>query len=64
MKFIPALNGSEGREIKVKKVNFPNQYKTIETEEYKIHDYAVLELQENLEDDFGYLGINTEENNI
>ena len=59
LKFTPAMNGKKGRDpVKVKKCHYPEEYRTL-LEGFSEYDFAILELEEALERNYGYLGIDT-----
>ena len=54
--FTPAMNGKNGRKpVKVKRCHYSKEYRTLE--DNSSYDFAVLELEEALEKNYGYLGI-------
>ena len=53
---MPALNGLGGREVGVKQCYFPKEFQR-SNESSCFYDYAILELEENLGKEFGYMGI-------
>ena len=58
------MNGSKGpRSVKVKRSHFPIEYENLE-ENHSEYDFAVLQLEEELEKIHGYLGIDTREGNM
>ena len=64
--FSPAVNGKIGRSFKVKKAFYPEEYKSVKLNESEF-DFAVLELEHDIKEGYGYIGIdmrdgNTEEN--
>ena len=61
LKFTPAMNGKKGRKpVKVKKYYYPEEYRASGEKEY---DFAVLELEEKLDNTYGYMGIDMRNNN-
>lgn len=59
--FSPATSGKEGKTLKTKIVFLPEGYKEEggrEEEEY-LSDYALLELEEDLKEQYGYFGIDS-----
>ena len=63
LKFTPGINGNKGsRSVKVKKSHFPVEYQTL-VDRYSEYDFAVLELEGELEKMHGYVGIDTREEN-
>ena len=60
--FTPGMNGKEGRaSVKVKSFHYTEEYKNLE--DGSGHDFGVLELEEDLEETNGYLGIDAQPNN-
>ena len=64
LKFAPAANGKIGKEYSIVNVFLPKQYENLKQKNYDFYDYAVLELEEDISEDFGTLGIDTSSNNI
>ena len=59
--FTPGMNGKQGRKpIKVKHFHYSEEYKKNGASEF---DFGVLELEEDLEETNGYLGIDARLNN-
>ena len=63
IKFVPAVSasGKNSKGFQAKKIYFPEEYKHREDGKY---DYGIIELEEDLEESYGYLGIDTRDNNI
>ena len=60
VKFTPAINGQKGRPpIKVKEFHYPREFRTLEGGKASEYDFGVLELEEELKETNGYLGIDT-----
>ena len=65
LRFTPAINGKEcGRSIEVKRSYFPDEYKELSKGEENEYDFGVLELEEEQENHYGFLGIDMGESNI
>ena len=65
LEFWPAVNGKIGKNYKVKKCHYPVEYQEkIKPEEYNLFDFAVLELEKSLEENYGYLGIDSSLQNM
>ena len=62
--FTPAINGKNGRKpVKIKRCHYPKEYRTLK-ENSSEHDFAILELEEALGENYGYLGIDYSGENI
>ena len=66
MEFVLRINGKKcGRTVKVLNSYYPEEYaKTAKAEEASYYDYGVLELDANVEEDYGYFGIDMEDENV
>ena len=60
------LNGEEkGKKVKVKEAYFHEEYqKSQSKKEATPYDIGVMELEEDLEEDYGYLGIDARKENL
>ena len=59
------LNGEEkGKKVKVKEAYFHEEYKKKSKKEVLPYDIGVMELEEDLENDYGFLGIDTRKENL
>ena len=61
LEYTPTVNGDQRESIKIKKCYFPQTYKT--TKEEKLineNDIGLLELEKDIEETYGYLGIDAE----
>ena len=61
VEFSPAANGNKGESIKVENFYFPENFKTEGESKY---DFAILELGRDLSGEYGFLGIDSDEENI
>ena len=53
------MNGSHGRvPIKVKKMHYPEEFRMLK-EKISEYDFGVMELEDELDEIYGYLGIDT-----
>ena len=58
------MNGENGRiQVKITKCHYPEEYATLNNKESE-YDFAVMELEEELEGKYGYLGIDTTNQNV
>ena len=57
IQFTPTIKGKAGRCLKVKKAYYPEEYKILRDSEASEYDFAVLELENELNEEYGYLGI-------
>ena len=64
MNFYPAVNGKEGKGFPVKKFYYPLEYKTKTGMERSKYDIGVLELEEDISEEYGYLGIDASKKNV
>ena len=63
LNFYPAVNGKDGKGFPVKKFYYPPEYKTKTGMERSKYDIGVLELEENISEEYGYFGIDASEKN-
>ena len=63
--FSPRVNGNQGESLPVKSYFFHEKYKTetVENEKNK-YDIGLLELEKDLLEDYGYLGIDSRGENM
>ena len=61
--FTPGANGKKGRGYKVINSYYPEEFKTKMDEDCSKYDYSVIEIEEDLEAKYGYLGIDMREEN-
>ena len=60
LKFSPAVSGDSGQpSVQVKKFYFPEEYIKAKDGEELQHDFGIVELEEEMEEMYGYLGIDT-----
>ena len=60
LKFIPVVRDkAASRIVGVHKAYYPTQYQEKENQESSCFDFGVLELEHDLEEEYGYLGIDT-----
>ena len=60
LKFSPAVSGDSGRpSIQVKQFYFPEEYSELKDGQENKHDFGIVELEEELDKMYGYLGIDT-----
>ena len=62
--FSPAANGKIGRSFIAKKNHYLKEYKTIPLKKVCEYDFAVLELENDLEKEYGYIGIDFSSKNV
>ena len=63
MTFTPGANGKKGREYKVVKCHYPEEFITAEDNEAPRFDYGVMELGEDLGNKYGWIGIDRRKEN-
>ena len=65
VEFSPAVNGNQGKSLPLRRYFFDKKYRT-ETEENEKskYDIGLLELEKDLLEDYGYVGIDTQKDNI
>ena len=63
LKFTPAANGKEGKSFNVKRFYYPKEYRTEINKERSKYDIGVLELGEDVSDQYGYIGIDSKQEN-
>ena len=61
--FSPAVNGFTGRSFEAVMVYYPEEYKVLAGSAANEYDIGVVELKEELEEDYGYLGIDASPSN-
>ena len=62
--FSPGINGMEGRECKVKRYRYHEQYREEkDIDEARKHDIGVLVLEEDLGNEYGWIGIDSSDKN-
>ena len=64
LEFTLEINGKKyGQKVKVIKYFYPKEYIEKGLEEASKYDYGVLQLEDSLEDAYGYIGIDTSNEN-
>ena len=61
--FSPAVNGFTGRSFEAVMIYYPEEYKVLVGSAADEYDIGVVELKEELEEDYGYLGIDAMSSN-
>ena len=64
LKFYPSPEGTVKKVVKVKKAYFTDEYKMWDMKDSKKYDFAILELAEDLSQQYGFLGIDSSPQNI
>ena len=64
LKFSPGENQDKGKSFNVKNRYYPEEYRTThDKSESTKFDFGILELENDLEEEYGYLGIDMSEDN-
>ena len=64
IKFTPAANKNKGESYEVADYFYPDQFKTLPKKEIRQYDFAILELEEDASQAYGYLGLDTGKMNV